>query len=55
MDEYEEWLEDKIDICREHAKLQMELWAFCQALKKYRELKPKQTPEEPEEIQQSQF
>ena len=32
------WLENKIEVCLEDKDLQREHWAFCQALKKYREL-----------------
>jgi hypothetical protein len=38
MEEYIKWLENKIEICLEDKDLQREHWAFCQALKKYREL-----------------
>jgi hypothetical protein len=38
MEEYIKWLEDKIEVCLEDKDLQREHWAFCQALKKYREL-----------------
>lgn len=38
MEEYIKWLEKKIEICLEDKDLQREHWAFCQALKKYREL-----------------
>jgi hypothetical protein len=38
MEEYIKWLENKIEVCLEDKDLQREHWAFCQALKKYREL-----------------
>lgn len=38
MEKYIEWLENKIEVCLEDNDLQREHWAFCQALKKYREL-----------------
>jgi hypothetical protein len=38
MEEYMKWLENKIEVCLEDKDLQREHWAFCQALKKYREL-----------------
>jgi hypothetical protein len=39
LEEYIKWLEDKIEVYLEDKDLQRgELWAFCQALKKYREL-----------------
>jgi len=38
MDDYIKWLENKIEACLEDKDLQREHWAFCQALKKYREL-----------------
>lgn len=38
MNEYIKWLENKIEFCLEDKDLQREHWAFCQALKKYREL-----------------
>jgi hypothetical protein len=38
MEEYIKWLENKIEVCLEDKDLQRERWAFCQALKKYREL-----------------
>ena len=38
MNEYIEWLEGKIEFCQNDKDLQKEHWAFCQALKKYREL-----------------
>jgi hypothetical protein len=38
MQEYIKWLENKIEVCLEDKDLQREHWAFCQALKKYREL-----------------
>jgi hypothetical protein len=38
MKEYIKWLENKIEVCLEDKDLQREHWAFCQALKKYREL-----------------
>jgi gluconate kinase len=38
MDDYIKWLENKIELCLEDKELQREHWAFCQALKKYREL-----------------
>lgn len=37
-DQYFSWLEDKIDTCLEDKDLQREHWAFCQAMKKFREL-----------------
>ena len=37
MEEYIKWLENKIEVCLEDKDLQREHWAFCQALKKYRE------------------
>ncbi len=44
MEEYIKWLENKIEVCLEDKDLQREHWAFCQALKKYRELALRQTP-----------
>jgi hypothetical protein len=44
MEEYIKWLENKIEICLEDKDLQREHWAFCQALKKYRELALHQPP-----------
>jgi hypothetical protein len=44
MEEYVKWLEDKIEVCLEDKDLQREHWAFCQALKKYRELALPQPP-----------
>jgi len=44
MEEYIKWLENKIEICLEDKDLQREHWAFCQALKKYRELALRQPP-----------
>lgn len=38
MEEYIKWLENKIEVCLDDKDLQREHWAFCQALKKYREL-----------------
>jgi hypothetical protein len=38
MEEYIKWLENKIEVCLKDKDLQREHWAFCQALKKYREL-----------------
>ena len=38
MEEYIKWLENKIEVCLEDKDLQSEHWAFCQSLKKYREL-----------------
>jgi hypothetical protein len=38
MEEYIKWLENKIEVCLEDKDLKREHWAFCQALKKYREL-----------------
>lgn len=38
MEEYIKWLEKKIELCLDDKDLQREHWAFCQALKKYREL-----------------
>jgi hypothetical protein len=38
MEEYIKWLENKIEVCLEDKDLQREHCAFCQALKKYREL-----------------
>lgn len=38
MEEYIKWLENKMEVCLEDKDLQREHWAFCQALKKYREL-----------------
>lgn len=38
MEEYIKWLENKIEFCLEDKDLQREHWAFCQALKKCREL-----------------
>jgi hypothetical protein len=38
MEEYIKWLENKIEVCLEDKDLQREHWAFCQALKKYRDL-----------------
>lgn len=43
MEEYVNWLENKIEVCLNDKELQREHWAFCQALKKYREL-VNQTP-----------
>ncbi len=37
MSNYVEWLEKKIEQCLEDKDLQREHWAFCQALKKYRQ------------------
>lgn len=44
MEEYIKWLENKIEVCLEDKDLQREHWAFCQALKKYRELALCQPP-----------
>jgi hypothetical protein len=44
MEEYIKWLENKIEVCLEDKDLQREHWAFCQALKKYRELALRQPP-----------
>ena len=44
MEEYTKWLETKIEVCLEDKDLQREHWAFCQALKKYRELALHQPP-----------
>ena len=44
MEEYLKWLENKIEVCLEDKDLQREHWAFCQALKKYRELALRQPP-----------
>ena len=44
MEEYIKWLENKIEVCLEDKDLQREHWAFCQALKKYRELALHQPP-----------
>ena len=44
MEEYIKWLEIKIEVCLEDKDLQREHWAFCQALKKYRELALHQPP-----------
>ena len=38
MEEYIKWLENKIEVCLGDKDLQREHWAFCQSLKKYREL-----------------
>jgi hypothetical protein len=38
MEEYIKWLENKIEVCLEDKDLQREHWAFCQSLKKFREL-----------------
>ena len=38
MNDYIKWLENKINDTLEDKDLQREHWAFCQALKKYREL-----------------
>jgi hypothetical protein len=43
MEEYIEWLENKIEVCLEDKDLQREHWAFCQALKKYRDLALRQS------------
>lgn len=43
MEEYIKWLENKIEVCLEDKDLQREHWAFCQALKKYRELALRQS------------
>ena len=44
-EEYIKWLENKIKVCLEDKDLQREHWAFCQALKKYRELALRQPPD----------
>lgn len=44
MEDYIKWLEKKIEVCLEDKDLQREHWAFCQALKKYRELVLSQPP-----------
>lgn len=44
MEDYIKWLENKIEVCLEDKDLQREHWAFCQALKKYRELALRQPP-----------
>jgi hypothetical protein len=44
MEEYIKWLEKRIEVCLEDKDLQREHWAFCQALKKYRELALRQPP-----------
>lgn len=44
MEEYIKWLENKIEVCLDDKDLQREHWAFCQALKKYRELALRQPP-----------
>lgn len=44
MEEYIKWLENKIEVCLEDKDLQREHWAFCQAIKKYRELALHQPP-----------
>lgn len=44
MEEYIKWLENKIEVCLDDKDLQREHWAFCQALKKYRELALPQPP-----------
>ena len=44
MEEYIKWLENKTEVCLEDKDLQREHWAFCQALKKYRELALHQPP-----------
>ena len=44
MEEYIKWLENKIEVCLEDKDLQREHWAFCQCLKKYRELALRQPP-----------
>ena len=44
MEEYIKWLENKIEVCLDYKDLQREHWAFCQALKKYRELALHQPP-----------
>lgn len=44
MEEYIKWLENKIEVCLNDKDLQREHWAFCQALKKYRELALRQPP-----------
>jgi hypothetical protein len=42
-EEYIKWLENKIEVCLEDKDLQREHWAFCQALKKYKELTLRQS------------
>lgn len=37
MEKYIDYLERMIENCKENKDLQREHWAFCQALKKYRE------------------
>lgn len=44
MEEYIKWLENKIEVCLEDKDLQREHLAFCQCLKKYRELALRQPP-----------
>ena len=44
MEDYIKWLENKIEVCLDDKDLQREHWAFCQALKKYRELALHQPP-----------
>lgn len=44
MEDYIKWLENKIEVCLEDKDLQREHWAFCQALKKCRELALRQPP-----------
>ena len=45
MEEYIKWLENKREVCLEDKDLQREHWAFCQALKKYRESALRQPPD----------
>ena len=40
------WLESKIETCLEDKDLQREHWAFCQALRKFRELESEETTSE---------
>ena len=49
MEEYIKWLENRIEVCLGDKDLQREHWAFCQALKKYRELALCQPPEPPKD------
>lgn len=44
MEEYIKWLEKEIEVCLEDKDLKREHWAFCQSLKKYRELALSQPP-----------
>jgi hypothetical protein len=43
-DDFIQWLENKIELCLNDKDLQREHWAFCQCLKKYRELQPLPEP-----------